>query len=74
MKRRQLASGCPDNRWLHRRREAAKEDVMMLLIPIHRWLTGICRAVERWFDFRCDLIGLNFDDEDVRLDLASGRE
>jgi hypothetical protein len=48
--------------------------MMTFTIPIHHWLARIRRAIEDWFDFRCDLNGLRFDDEDVRLDLAAGRD
>lgn len=34
----------------------------------------ICRILERWFGFSCDLADLRLADSDVLADLAAGRE
>ena len=47
---------------------------MKLVVPIHLWFSRVRRAICDWFDFGCDLSGLNLDDEEVNLDLACGRE
>jgi len=34
----------------------------------------ICRILEQWFGFSCDLTGLSLGDGDVLADLAAGRD
>ena len=47
---------------------------MTLTITAHLWFPKLRAIVRSWFDFRVDLAGLAFDDEDLNLDLTSGRE
>jgi len=47
---------------------------MTLTITTHFWFPKLREIVRSWFDFRVDLAGLGFDDEDLDLDLTAGRE
>ena len=38
------------------------------------WFPKLREILRGWFDFRVDLAGLGFDDEDLDLDLTVGRE
>jgi len=48
--------------------------MMTLTITTHLWFPKLRKIVRSWFDFRFDLAGLAFDDEDLKLDLTAGRE
>jgi len=47
---------------------------MQLTITTHLWFPKLREIFRSWFDFRFDLAGLGFDDEDLKLDLTAGRE
>lgn len=47
---------------------------MNITITTHLWFPRLREIVRSWFDFRVDLAGLGFDDEDLDLDLTVGRE
>jgi len=48
--------------------------MMTLTITAHLWFPKLREIVCGWFDFRVDLTELGFGDEDLDLDLTSGRE
>lgn len=47
---------------------------MKLTITTHLWFPKLRAIIRNWFNFRVDLAGLEFDDEDLKLDLTAGRE
>ncbi len=47
---------------------------MTLTMTIHLWFRRIRALVRSWFDFRVDLAGLGFDEEEINVDLATGRD
>lgn len=47
---------------------------MKLTITAHLWIPKLRARLRSWFDFRVDLSGLAFDEEDLAIDLNAGRE
>lgn len=47
---------------------------MTLTITTHLWFPKLRKIFRGWFDFKIDLAGLDFDSEDLDLDLTTGRE
>ena len=47
---------------------------MQLTITTRFWFPKLREILHGWFDFRFDLAGLGFNDEDLKLDLTAGRE
>ena len=47
---------------------------MKLTITTYFWFPKLRALTRSWFDFRVDLAGLTFGEEDVTHDLATGRE
>jgi hypothetical protein len=47
---------------------------MKLTITTYFWFPKLQTLIRSWFDFRVDLAGLTFGEEDVTADLGIGRE
>ncbi len=47
---------------------------MRLAITTYLWFPRFRAMIRSWFDFRVDLSGLTVDEEDLAIDLNTGRE
>lgn len=47
---------------------------MKLTITTHLWFPKLREIILSWFDFAVDLSGLSIDEEEIILDLTTGRE
>lgn len=47
---------------------------MKLVVNIHLWFPRFLAMIRNWFDFGVDLSGLALDEEDLAIDLNTGRD